>query len=72
MDFQITDAIQIIGELTYEKRLLEEELKTARQQALELLTENNSAKEKMAELEAALNGRPKKSRPTQSTEAENA
>lgn len=56
MEYTITDAIQMIGELHYQKRVLEQELLTARQQALDLLTENNDAKEKMQELEASLNG----------------
>lgn len=56
MEFQISDAIVMIGELHYEKRMLEEELKTARQQIVQLFGEKQTAEAAMAELEAGLNG----------------
>lgn len=49
----------MIGELHYQKRILEQELFTVRQQALDLLAENSDLKEQVA----AQNEKPKRKRP---------
>jgi hypothetical protein len=60
MDFQIDAAMRMISELYYQKRVLEDELATVREQALRLLSEQESMTVKMAVLEAQVNGQPKK------------
>jgi len=56
MEYDTRDLLTLIGELHYRNRLLEEELAEARKQGIVLLAENESAKHKMEELEAKLNG----------------
>jgi hypothetical protein len=60
MEFQIDAAMRMISELYYQKRVLEDELATVREQALMLLSEQETMTVKMAELEAQVNGQPKK------------
>lgn len=60
MERNLQDAMMMIAELHYDKRMLEEELKTVREQALKLMADNESAQQRMIELEASMNGQPKK------------